>query len=99
MSYSVGPKGQVVIEKEIRNRLGVQPGWQALQMLVDDHLEIYFIPPPHRRSLRGALASKAASAPHGPVTEEEFHQASEQAWADAVREKFAHERDNQGAGA
>ena len=27
MAYKVGPKGQVVIAKEARERLGVRPGW------------------------------------------------------------------------
>jgi bifunctional DNA-binding transcriptional regulator/antitoxin component of YhaV-PrlF toxin-antitoxin module len=55
MAHVVGPKGQVVIEKQIRDKLGVQPGWQAVQLLVDNHLRIYFIPPEHHRSLRGIL--------------------------------------------
>ncbi len=54
MAHVVGPKGQVVIEKEIRDRLGVQPGWLALQVPGDNHVKIYFIPPEHNRSLRGA---------------------------------------------
>jgi len=54
MGNVVGPKGQVVIEKEIRDRLGVQPGWKTVQMVVDNHVRIYFIPPEHRRSLKGA---------------------------------------------
>ena len=54
MAHLVGPKGQVVISKEIRDRLGVLPGWQALQVLVDNHVRIYFLPPEHNRSLRGA---------------------------------------------
>ena len=44
----------MVIEKEIRDRLGVKPGWQAVQLLVDNQVRIYFIPPEHKRSLRGA---------------------------------------------
>jgi bifunctional DNA-binding transcriptional regulator/antitoxin component of YhaV-PrlF toxin-antitoxin module len=54
MAHIVGPKGQVVIEKGIRDRLGVKPGWQAFQVLVDNHVRVYFIPPEHNRSLRGA---------------------------------------------
>jgi bifunctional DNA-binding transcriptional regulator/antitoxin component of YhaV-PrlF toxin-antitoxin module len=50
----VGPKGQIVIEKEIRDRLGVEPGWKAVQLLVDNHVRVYFIPPEHNRSLFGA---------------------------------------------
>lgn len=38
------------------DKLGVQPGWVALQQLVHDHVEIYFIPPEHNRSLAGVLA-------------------------------------------
>lgn len=55
MDYKVGPKGQVVIDKEIRDQLGVQPGWTAVQQLIDDHVELYFLPPEHRRSLAGVL--------------------------------------------
>ena len=35
MSYKVGAKGQVVISKELRDRLGVKPGWTVVQRLVD----------------------------------------------------------------
>ena len=45
MRHKVGPKGQVVIKKEIRDKLGVEPGWEALQFLVNDHVEVYFLPP------------------------------------------------------
>lgn len=56
MSYVVGAKGQVVIDKRIRESLGVGPGWRALQVLVDDRVEIRFVPPEHSRSLGGSLA-------------------------------------------
>ena len=84
MAHLVGPKGQVVIEKGIRDRLGVGPGWQALQRVVDDHVEIYFIPPPHRRSLRGALATWKDPGVRVPATEEEFGEVCEQAWSQAA---------------
>lgn len=51
MNHKVGQKGQIVIEKRIRDKLGVKPGWQALQLLVGDHVEVYFVPPEHNRSL------------------------------------------------
>lgn len=54
MANLVGPKGQVVIEKEIRDQLGVEPGWKAVQLLVENHVRIYFVPPEHQRSLFGA---------------------------------------------
>ncbi len=83
MAHAVGPKGQVVIAKEIRDQLGVRPGWRAVQMLVDDHVEIRFIPPEHYQSQRGALASYSAVR---IPDEDAFHQATEDAWAQAVRE-------------
>ena len=52
----VGPDGQVVIPKEMLDRLGVQPGWFAVPRLVDGHVELFFSPPGHRRSLAGILA-------------------------------------------
>lgn len=85
MRYSVGRKGQVVIAKEIRDRLGVQPGWTALQRLVGDHVELYFVPPPHRRSLTGALARYTK---RDVGTGEEWDRAREAAWA-AAGERFA----------
>ena len=88
MEYLVGSKGQVVIAKGIRDRLGVETGWIAVQKLVRDHVELYFVPPPHLRSLKGMLAPhvKRTVAP-GPSWKEE----TERAWASAVREE--HEGD------
>ncbi|GAB4274974.1 MAG: AbrB/MazE/SpoVT family DNA-binding domain-containing protein [Deferrisomatales bacterium] len=83
MEYRVGAKGQVVIAKEIRERLGVQPNWRAIQRLVGDHVEIRFLPPPHRRSLKGVLGPRVRrSVPPGPSWDE----AREAAWAQGVRE-------------
>lgn len=81
MAYLVGPKGQVVIAKEIRDRLGIAPGWVALQRVVDDHVEIYFLPPEHRESLKGSLAThiKAAVAPG-----DQWRRARERAWRNAA---------------
>ena len=84
MEYLVGSKGQVVIAKGIRDRLGVEPGWIAVQKLVRDHVELYFVPPAHRRSLKGILGPhlKRTVAPGTAWAEE-----TERAWASAVRER------------
>jgi AbrB family looped-hinge helix DNA binding protein len=50
----VGPKGQVVIEKAIRDQLGIEPGSVAIQRVVDGRVELRFLPPRHNRSLFGA---------------------------------------------
>lgn len=79
MATRVGSKGQVVIEKEIRDRLGVAPGWTAFQQLVDDHVEIRFFPPEHNRSLYGILA------PHieQPFGHLEWREIEDAAWGAA----------------
>jgi bifunctional DNA-binding transcriptional regulator/antitoxin component of YhaV-PrlF toxin-antitoxin module len=80
MGNRVGTKGQVVISKPTRERLGVQPGWEALERVVDDHVEIRFIPPPHDRSLKGSLATAIRRRPRGS-----FSEARREAWSRAVR--------------
>ena len=59
MGNLVGEKGQVVIEKRLREALGVQPGFVTVQTLVNDHVEIRFYPSEHSLSLRGALRKYA----------------------------------------
>lgn len=78
MPTVVGPKGQVVIEKQIREHLNVQPGALAVQRLAGDHVEIYFLPSPHRRSLRGALAKHRRTS----VSPEAWAEARDRAWQD-----------------
>lgn len=80
MRNKVGPKGQIVIEKTIRERLGIEQGYVAVQTLVDDHVEIRFYPGEHTRSLLGILAR-----PNQPVlTDEELSAAGERAWMQAA---------------
>ena len=86
MANKVGTKGQVVIDKEIRDKLGIGPGWLALQRIVDGHLEINFVMPEHNRSLKGVLAPYINS--NAIETDEDWHKAKEMAWEAAVREKM-----------
>lgn len=88
MVYLVGAKGQVVIAKEIRERLGVKPGWVALQRLVGDRVEIYFLPPVHGESLKGCLA-KYLQAQVAPG--EAWENARQTAWRAATSEKDVQE--------
>ena len=85
MPYAVGQKGHIVISKEIRDRLGVEPGWWALQRLVDDHVEVYFVPPEHTRSLKGSLASHLKA--HIGESEEAWDKAREAAWEAEAAER------------
>lgn len=54
MGHKVGAKGQLVIEKAIRDQLRIEPGSEAIQRVVDGRLEVAFRRPRHRRSLAGA---------------------------------------------
>lgn len=56
---TVGTKYQVVIEREARVRLGIQPGWEAVQVVAGDRLEVRFLPPEHVNSLAGSLRKYA----------------------------------------
>lgn len=84
MSHVVGAKGQVVIAKSIREQLGIEQGWVTIQRLVDDHVELYFVPPEHRRSLKGCLASYVKQS----VPEPDWRRARAQAWSEAVGQQI-----------
>ena len=84
MANKVGPKGQIVIEKAIREQLGIEPGYMAVQTLVGDHVEIRFYPEEHNRSLLGILRPWVKQ----PLTDDELEDAIERAWAEAVKEDW-----------
>ena len=84
MPNVVGQKGQVVISKEIRDKLGVKPGWLALQSIVDGHVEIYFVPPEHNRSLMGCLKDYIQPGVAEGLSWEEIRRL---AWEAAARER------------
>lgn len=84
MSHVVGPKGQVVIAKEIRDKLGVKPKWITLQRLVNDHVEVYFLPPEHRESLKGSLAKYTGLS---VAPGQEWDEARDMAWDKAAKRK------------
>ena len=54
MTHRVGPKGQVVIPKELRDELGIQPGDEVSFWLDDDHVAVR--PTSRRRPLKGRFA-------------------------------------------
>ena len=84
MATVVGPKGQIVITKEIRDRLGVKPGWLTLQRVVDDHVEVYFVPPEHNDSLKGILAEYVGEG----VSPTAWDEARREAWDKTSGERF-----------
>lgn len=84
MATRVGSKGQVVIEKEIRDELGIEEGSLAIQTVVGDHVEIEFLPPEHNDSLYGALSHLTDVV----IPPEKWAEATERARAEAAREKM-----------
>ncbi len=85
MSAKVGSKGQIVIEKPLRDALGVKTGYVAVQNLVEDHIVIHFYPPEHKASIKGILAS----ACHKKVSAEEWPETRRGAWPAAVKAEWA----------
>jgi AbrB family looped-hinge helix DNA binding protein len=58
MASTVGERGQVTIEKAIREELGVHAGDVAVQRVEGRTVVIEFVPAPHNRSLAGILRDK-----------------------------------------
>jgi bifunctional DNA-binding transcriptional regulator/antitoxin component of YhaV-PrlF toxin-antitoxin module len=87
MANLVGEKGQIVIEKPLRDALGVQPGFLAVQTLVKDHVEIRFYPPEHNRSARGALKKYAKRV----LSTDELREARDKAWEEAATKDWGRE--------
>ncbi|MGA7673158.1 MAG: AbrB/MazE/SpoVT family DNA-binding domain-containing protein [Nitrolancea sp.] len=70
MMSTVSERGQITIDRDVRKRLGIEPGMIAYQRVVDGRLEVVFLPAPHSRSLAGALADVGERVP--PVSDDEL---------------------------
>jgi AbrB family looped-hinge helix DNA binding protein len=64
LASRVGERGQITIEKSIREDLGVYAGDQAIQHVEDGRVVIEFVPAAHRRSLAGSLGEKVTRTPN-----------------------------------
>ncbi len=60
MTHRVGPKGQVVIPKQLRDELGIAPGDEVSFWLHDDHVAVR--PATLRRPLRGRFRGEDLAA-------------------------------------
>jgi AbrB family looped-hinge helix DNA binding protein len=89
MAYTVGPKGQIVIAKEIRDKLGIEPGWMALQRIEEDHIVVHFLPPAHNRSLAGSLAPYISDDVRKKLKTMDWHEIREAAWKAAATDRAA----------
>lgn len=87
MTYKVeevGEKGEIVIGEELREKLGIGPGWRAYQFVEDDHLIIYFHPPRKYDSLAGSLSRYVNE--DNKYNDEDWHKVREEAWMKAIEE-------------
>ena len=76
MSSRVGERGQITIEKAIREELAIYAGDEAVQRVEDGRIIIEVIPGRHRRSLAGSLESKVRRRP----ADESWDALREAAW-------------------
>lgn len=74
--------GRVLIPDDIRQRLGIEPGWIAIQRVVGAHIEILFVPPD-------------ASPPRTGVTvpPDQWHEVTERAVAEGIAADWAKRED------
>ena len=63
MTSRVGERGQITIEKAIREELVIYAGDEAVQRVEDGRIVIEIVPGRHRRSLAGSLGDKAGRTP------------------------------------
>ncbi len=63
MPSRVGERGQITIEKAIREELGIYAGDDAVQRVEDGRIVIEVVPGRHRRSLAGTLKDKLGRRP------------------------------------
>ncbi|HEV8281182.1 MAG TPA: AbrB/MazE/SpoVT family DNA-binding domain-containing protein [Candidatus Limnocylindrales bacterium] len=63
MTSRVGERGQITIEKAIRDELAIYAGDVTVQRVEDGRIVIEVIPGRHRRSLAGALKGRTKRQP------------------------------------
>jgi AbrB family looped-hinge helix DNA binding protein len=63
VSSKVGERGQITIEKAIREELGVYAGDETVQRIEDGRIVIEVVPGRHSRSMAGTLRDKARRRP------------------------------------
>ena len=63
MASRVGERGQITIEKGIREELGIYAGDVAVQRVEEGRIVIEIVAGPHRRSLAGTLKERVSRRP------------------------------------
>jgi AbrB family looped-hinge helix DNA binding protein len=76
MASRVGERGQITLEKAIREELAIYAGDETVQRVEDGRIVIEVVPGPHRRSLAGSLKGKIGRQP----TDESWAVLRDAAW-------------------
>jgi AbrB family looped-hinge helix DNA binding protein len=63
MASRVGERGQITIDKAIREEMGIYAGDEAIQRIEDGRIVIEMVPGRHDRSLAGAAAPHVQRLP------------------------------------
>jgi AbrB family looped-hinge helix DNA binding protein len=69
MGSRVGARGQITIEKAIREELAIYAGDETIQRVEDGRIVIEVVPGRHRRSLAGTLRDKVGRVPNDETWE------------------------------
>ncbi len=77
MSSRVGERGQITIEKAIREELAIYAGDETVQRIEDGRIVIEVVPGRHRRSMAGVLRDKIGRMP----ADESWPALRDAAWA------------------
>ena len=77
MASKVGERGQITIEKAIREELAIYAGDETVQRVEDGRIVIEVVPGRHRRSLAGRLKDKVGRRPE----DESWDRLRAAAWA------------------
>ena len=77
MASRVGERGQITIEKSIRDELAIYAGDETVQRIEDGRIVIEVVPGRHRRSLAGSLRDKTSRKP----LDETWNVLRDAAWA------------------
>ena len=87
MGSPVRANGSILLDREIVDQLGVQPGWETVQLVRDGHVEVHFLPPITAGGAAGIL-SPLVKDPAILEDEDRLRAAIEQASGEAAAERF-----------
>jgi len=91
---SVGERGQITIERELRERLGVKPKDIAIQRIEDGRLVVEFVRPhePHTRSLVGMLGPPATTGSTAADVDDAVGQGIAEEWRSYLEQEVVPRR-------